>query len=299
MIAEGQHTASLKSVDCFLTSPSCFLLLLMSGNVHSSPGLSFFVQYAGYVNWRGRSVQCCTWSNQVHLRFSLLSFSRFKTLDSSHSWSCLPCCVFVSSGGPTPTNTVTSFLDFFSLYISTVHFGPFGPLLLTQCSCPTFVFKLPLSLLPTVYLFPILPFPHVLAVFLYLLLPLPPLTRSGFFNKILKVFEPGALNYCILSRLILWVLSISRNPTLTRLPPTRSLDFLLCNLIALASGLVLSPHDLHAGSSIIIFVRQDLPFYELFTSSLSSLGSYSDYVLSICSSVDGKTDSFPSIFSPS
>ena len=48
---------------------------------------------AGNVTWRRRSVQCCTCSNWVHLKCSLLSFSRFTTLGSSHSWSSPPGCV--------------------------------------------------------------------------------------------------------------------------------------------------------------------------------------------------------------
>ena len=93
--AEGQHTASLKSVALF----SClslarlrlliFLLLLMSGNVHPSSGPVFPCSMcAGNVTWWGRSVQCCTCSKWIHLKYSLLSFTKFKTLDSSHSWSC-------------------------------------------------------------------------------------------------------------------------------------------------------------------------------------------------------------------
>ena len=67
------------------------LLLLMSGNVYPNPG-SFFpcLVCAGNVTWRGRSVQCCTCFKWVHLRCSLLSFSNFRTLGSSHSWSFPP-----------------------------------------------------------------------------------------------------------------------------------------------------------------------------------------------------------------
>ena len=70
------------------------LLLLMSANVHPNPCPVFpCLVCARNVTWLGRSVQCCTCSNRVHLKCSLLSFSRFKTLGSSHSWSCPPCCV--------------------------------------------------------------------------------------------------------------------------------------------------------------------------------------------------------------
>ena len=65
------------------------LLLLMSGNVYPNPGPVFpcFV-CAGNVTWRGKSVQCSTCSKWVHLRCSQLSLSKFRALDSSHSWSC-------------------------------------------------------------------------------------------------------------------------------------------------------------------------------------------------------------------
>ena len=77
---------------CLSLARLLILLLLMSGNVHSNPCPVFpYLVCAGNVTWRGRSVQCCTCSNQVHLKCSLLSFSRFRTLGSSHSWSCPPC----------------------------------------------------------------------------------------------------------------------------------------------------------------------------------------------------------------
>ena len=68
-----------------------FLLLLMSGNVHPNPGSIFPCSVcAGNVTWRGKSVQCCTCSKWVHLKCSRLSPYKFRTLDSSHSWSCSP-----------------------------------------------------------------------------------------------------------------------------------------------------------------------------------------------------------------
>ena len=67
------------------------LILLMSGNVHPNPGPIFPCSVcAGNVTWRGKSVQCCTCSKWVHLRRSQLSLSKFRTLESSHSWSCPP-----------------------------------------------------------------------------------------------------------------------------------------------------------------------------------------------------------------
>ena len=92
--AVGQHTASSKSVACFLcfSSPALLrLLLLMSGNVHPNLGPIFPCSVCtGNVTWWGKSVQCCACSKWVHLRCSQLSLSIFRALGSSHSWSCLP-----------------------------------------------------------------------------------------------------------------------------------------------------------------------------------------------------------------
>ena len=72
------------------------LLLLISGNVHPNLCPVFPCSVcAGNVTWRGRYVQCCTCCKWVHLKCSLLSFSRFRTLGSSHSWICPPCCALL------------------------------------------------------------------------------------------------------------------------------------------------------------------------------------------------------------
>ena len=94
------------------------LLLLMSGNVHPNPGPIFPCSVcAGNVTWRGKSVQCCTCSNWVLLKCSQHSLFKFRALDSSHSWSCPPCCV--------PTrNTVTSSSDSSNTYTSIVQSSP-------------------------------------------------------------------------------------------------------------------------------------------------------------------------------
>ena len=68
----------------------------------------------------------------------------------------------------------------------------------------------------------------------------PPLTLSGFFNGMLEVFEPGALNYFTFSRPILSILSAFRNPLLIPLPLSGFLDSLLCVLIAPTPGLAFS-----------------------------------------------------------
>ena len=124
--------------------------------------------------------------------------------------------------------------DFSSLYTSTVQSGPSGPSLLIQRFGFTSAF-VPLTLLPpTSFLFP-LHLHHPLmfhTVFLYLLPPLSAMTLSGFFNGMLEVSEPGALNCFTSSRLILLTLSASRNLALTHLSLFGSKGSPLCNVIA-------------------------------------------------------------------
>ena len=69
----------------------------------------------------------------------------------------------------------------------------------------------------------------------------PPLNLSRFFNGMLEVFEPGALNYFTFFRTILLTLSASRNPILTPLPLSGFLDSLFCVLIVPTPGLAFSP----------------------------------------------------------
>ena len=80
----------------------------------------------------------------------------------------------------------------------------------------------------------------------------PPLTLSGFFNGMLEVFEPGALNYFTFFRPILSTLSAFRNPILTPLSLSEVLGSLLCLLIVPIPGLafcLLIPRTLAAALS--------------------------------------------------
>ena len=53
-------------------------------------------------------MQCYTCSKWVHLNCSLLSFSKFSALDSSHTWSCPTSHVSAYYEDPQSSNTVTS-----------------------------------------------------------------------------------------------------------------------------------------------------------------------------------------------
>ena len=72
---------------------------------------------------------------------------------------------------------------------------------LMQCSNLTLPHRQSTFLLPTSYFLSLHP-PHpfmFLVVVLYLRLPLPLLTRSGFLNRMLEIFESEALNFSTLS----------------------------------------------------------------------------------------------------
>ena len=207
------------------------LLLLISGNVHPKPGPIFPCSVcAGNVTWRGKSVQWCACSKWVHPRCSQLSLSNLRALGSSHSWSCPPC-----------RNTVAPPLLGLLRHVY-LHCGIRPPLVMLH-SCPTIVSKLPIPHLPILYLLS-LPSHHrplLLAILLHLLPPPLPLTLSGFFNGMLQVFEPGALNYFTFFHPILSTLSAFRNPISTHLPLSGFLDSLFYVLIAPTPGLAFSP----------------------------------------------------------
>ena len=211
----------------------------MSGNVHPNPSPVFLCSVCvGNVTRSVRLVQCCICSKLVHLKCSLLFLSRFKILGSSHSWSCPHCCVLGSAEDSTPTNTVNS--------------PRTPPACILHCAtwpiCPPCANAAPpphpcfqISYPPSTHFVssPSEPSPplHASGCFSIPLLSSSPLTCSGFFNEMLEVSEPGALNYYTLFRLILLTLFVSRNLTLTHLPLSGSLDSLLCDLIAPSPGL--------------------------------------------------------------
>ena len=141
-----------------------------------------------------------------------------------------PCC--------TPTcNTVASSLDSSNLYTSTVQPDP--PLLMLP-SCPTLAFN---SHPPCAHFVfsPSAPssLPHACGCSSMLPASSAPLIPSGFFNGMLAVSEPGTLNCYTFFHPIPLTLFVSRNPILTHLPLSGSLDFLLCDLMTPTPGLAL------------------------------------------------------------
>ena len=217
------------------------LLLVMSSNVHPNPGPIFPCSVCtGNVTWQGKSMQYCTCSKWVHLRCSQLSLSQFRALGSSRFWSCPPRRI-----------TVTPSSDSSDMYTSTVQSIPapanaaLSPHPCLQTSYPPSAHSISS---------PSVPPPPFFAPGFSSASPAstPPRTLSGFFNGMLEVFEPGALNYSTFFRPILSTLSAFRNPILTHLPLSGFLDSLLCVLIALILGLafcLLIPRRLSAASS--------------------------------------------------
>ena len=166
-------------------------------------------------------------------------------------------------------------------------------------SCITPISKPPIPHLLILYLFPLLLHHRslLLAIFLCFLPPLLPLTLSGFFNGMLEVFEPGALNYFIFYRPIQSILSAFRNPILTPSFRIPGFSALRSDHTHSRSG-ILSPGTMHASGGIIIFVRQGLSFFELSTSSLSSLDPYYDYVGINISLNNSSLMSFLNVYAP-
>ena len=143
----------------------------MSGKVHPNPGPIFPCSVcAGNVTWRGKSVQCCTCSKWVHLRCLQLSLSKFRSLGSSHSWSCLPCSVPSRS-------TVTFSSDSSDMYTSIVQSGPNLLMLHSR---------------PTPRLIPLLPI--LFCIFSLYLLTTIPFSRLHFYASCL-LFPPDSVRF--------------------------------------------------------------------------------------------------------
>ena len=193
---------------------------------------------------------------------------------------------------------MTSSLDSTSWYTFTAQSGPH---LLMQHSLPTLIFRLLILFPPTLYLLPLHPHHRLmlLAVSLYLLL-------SFFFPNSLRVFQWNAgglrarstkLIHFISSHLIDLIYIQESNLNL-------SSSFWIPGFSALQSHGTHSRSDIFstdvadASSGVIIFVKQDLFFSELSTSSLFLLGPYSDYV-EVNISLNGSSSlSFLNVYAP-
>ena len=163
--------------------------------------------------------------------------------------------------------------DSSSFYISTPQSGPSGPSANAALpSDPT-----PLNLLSpfrTLRIFCLctLTAASCFWLFFYTSCFLFPLTPSGFFNEMLGISEPGALNFYTLFRLIPLTPLVSRNLILIYISLSGFQDSLLCDLITpTPSPSIFSTDTTQVSGGIIIFVRQGLSFYELSTSFFALL----------------------------
>ena len=230
---------------------------------------------------------CCTCSKWVHLRCSQHSLSKFRTLGSSHSWSCLPCC-----------NTVTpSSSDSSDTYTSTVQSGlPSTDAALSrhprlQTSYPPSAHSISPSSAPS-----------------------PPSLAPGHFSMppasspppdSLRVLQWNAKGLRARSTELLHFLS-SHPVDLICIQKSNlnsSSSFRIPGFSALRSDRthsrsgILSPDTMHASGGVIIFVRQGQSFSELST-SLSSLDPYSDYVGINISLNNSSSVSFLNVYAP-
>ena len=133
--------------------------------------------------------------------------------------------------------TVTPFLDSSDMYTSTVQSSSASA---NAALLPHPCLQTSYPHLPILYSLP-MPLHHRPFLLLFCTSCLhSPLTLSGFFNGMLEVFEPGALNYSTFFHPILSTLSAFRNPILTPLPLSGFLDSLLCILIVPTPSLAFS-----------------------------------------------------------
>ena len=174
--------------------------------------------------------------------------------------SCVPASNTVTSSTVAPHCNTDFHLGL--LWPVYLHCSTYPPILLMQHSRLTLAFK------PLMPLLPLLPYHHLLLLTILLRLLLLPPRLSGFFNGMLGISEPGALNCYIFFRTILLTLSVSRKLISTHLPlsiaPTPGLAFSL-----------VMPRTLAAASSFSL--RRAYPFLN-FLLPLSLLDPYSDYV---------------------
>ena len=193
---------------------------------------------------------------------------------------------------------MTSSSDFFSWY---TFIAQSDTLLLMQHSHPTFAFKLLILFPPTLYLLPLHPHHRLmlLTVSLYLLLSLP-LPNS------LRVLQWNAGGLRARSTKLLHFIS-SHPVDLIYIQESKlnlSSSFRIPGFFALQShgthsrSRIFSTDVSDASGGFITFVKHCLFFSELSTSSLSSLGPYSDYAEVNISLNDSSSLSFLNVYAP-
>ena len=242
-------------------------------------------------------MQCCTCCNWFHLKCSLLSFCRFRTLNSTYSWSCPPCFFWRSH--------IYQHCDFLLGLLLLVYFHcsiwPIFPLLLMQHSHPTLALKPLILFPPTLCLLPLHPHhcPMLRAVSLHLLflLLLPDSLRVLPWNAEGLRTRSTELLHFISSHPFDLICIQESNLNISfsfRIPGFSALRF---DRSHSRSG-IFSTDVTDARGGVIIFVRQGLSFSELSTSSLSLLDSYCNYVEVNISLNDSSSLSFFNVYAP-
>ena len=165
-----------------------------------------------------------------------------------------------------------------------------------QHSCPTLVSKPLVPHLPILYLLPHYR-PLLLAVLLLLLPPFPLTLRILQWNagglraritELLHFLSTHPVDLICIQESNLNSSSSFRIPGFSALRSDRTHSW---------SG-ILSTDATHASGGVVIFVRQDLSFSELSTTSLSSLDPYSDYVGINISLNNSSSLSFLNVYAP-
>ena len=242
-------------------------------------------------------MQCCTCSNWAYLKCSLLSFSRFRTLVSSPSWSCPP-CFFWKSHTYQHCDFLLGLLQQVYLHCS---IWPIWSPSANAALTPTLAFKPLILFPPTLYLLPLHPHHRLMlqTVSLYLLLPLPLLN----FLRVLQ-WNAGGLQ-ARSTKLLHFISSYPfdliciQESNLNLLPSFRIPGFsaLRSDVTHSRSG-IFSANVTDARGGVIIFVKQVLSFSELSTSFLSSLDPNSDYVEVNIFLKDSSSHSFLNVYAP-
>ena len=214
-------------------------------------------------------MKCCTCSKWIDLRCSLLSFSRFRTPGSSRFWSflhLLRLCFFWRSHTYQHRDFLFGLLQLVYLLCS------IWPIWSPSANAalpphPGLQISYPPSAHPISCPSAPLPPLHVCGCSSTPPVSSSSLTSSGFFNGMLGVSEPEALNCYFLSSHPVDLICIQESNLSSsssfRIPGFSTLRVENFLYRTHSRSGILSPDTTHASSNVIIFVRQGLPFSKL------------------------------------
>ena len=294
-IAEGQHTASTKSVSCFLFlfSPALLLPFFVSSFFSFSwwAVLLILIQAPSFLAlcalemWPGEASQCNAAPAPNGPSKVLTTFP--VQIQSSRQLSLLELPPRTVTPSSDSSDTYTSTVQSGPLYWCCTHASPSSPNLLSSI-CPFYIpFLCPFtpSLAPGRHSMPPAssPPPDYLRVLQWNAGGLR--ARS---TELLHFLSSHPVNHICIQESNLNSSSSFRIPGFSALRSDRTHS---------RSG-ILSPDATHASGGVIIFVRQGLSFSELSTTSHSSLDPYSDYVGINISLDNSSLVSFLKVYTP-